>query len=223
MEDQQKSLFQQRVEERLEAVGKKAAPLSVELGKSDSFIRDIMRRQTTPIGDNLLLLAKGLATTADYLLGRTDDPSPNAQRRRPTTKIVGRAGASTEGRIEFVDADGGIGEVEIPEGATEDSVAIEIEGYSQGFIADGCLIFYTEVHMAPTDDMLGTIVVVGTDDGEVLLKRLLRGSKPGLFDLESINGPMLKDRRVIWAAHVDSLVPPWRAKRLRVDASEIKL
>lgn len=143
--------------------------------------------------------------------------------RRPTTKIAGRAGAATDGRIVFVDGEGDLGEVEIPEGATEDSVAIEIEGYSQGFIADGCLIFYTEVHAAPTDDMLGTIVVIGTDDGEVLLKKLLRGSKPGHFDLESINGPMMKDRRVVWAAHVDSLVPPWRAKRLRVDASEIKL
>lgn len=142
---------------------------------------------------------------------------------RPTTRIVGRAGAATDGRVIFAEGQEGLGEVEIPEGATEESVALEIEGYSQGFIADGCLIFYTEVHSAPTDDMLGTIVVVGTEDGEVLLKRLLRGSKPGLYDLESINGPMMKDRRVVWAAHVDSLVPPWRAKRLRVDASEIKL
>ena len=142
---------------------------------------------------------------------------------RPTTRIVGRAGAATDGRVVFAEGQEGLGEVEIPEGATEESVALEIEGYSQGFIADGCLIFYTEVHSAPTEDMLGTIVVVGTEDGEVLLKRLLRGSEPGLYDLESINGPMMKDRRVLWAAHVDSLVPPWRAKRLRVDASEIKL
>ena len=152
------------------------------------------------------------------LFGEAKPPVP-----RKTTRIVGRAGADTEGRIVFADGQGGLGEVELPEGATEESVAIEVNGYSQGFIADGCLIFYTEVHAAPTEDMLGTIVVVGTDTDEVLLKRLLRGSKPGLYDLESINGPMLKDRRVIWAAHVDSLVPPWRAKRLRVEASEIKL
>lgn len=143
--------------------------------------------------------------------------------RRPTTRIVGRAGAATDGQVIFVDGDEGLGEVEVPEGASEESVAVEVNGYSQGFIADGCLIFYTEVHQAPTDDMLGQIVVVGTDDGQVLLKKLLRGSKAGLYDLESINGPMLRDRRVIWAAHIDSLVPPWRAKRLRVDASEIRL
>lgn len=160
------------------------------------------------------------ATVRELLLLDELEDVPTA---RPTTRIAGRAGASTDGRVVFAEGHGGLGEVEIPEGATEDSVAIEIDGYSQGFIADGCLIFYTEVHAAPTDDMLGTIVVVGTDDGEVLLKKLLRGSKEGYYDLESINGPMMKDRRVIWAAHVDSLVPPWRARRLRVDANEVKL
>lgn len=140
-----------------------------------------------------------------------------------TTTIVGRAGAATDGRVIFAEGQGGFGVVEIPEGATEKSVAIEIEGYSQGFIADGCLIFYTEVHAAPTDDMLGQIVVIGTPEGYVLLKRLLRGSRPGLFDLESINGPTLRDQKVSWAAHVDSLVPPWRAARLRVEAGEIGL
>lgn len=142
---------------------------------------------------------------------------------RRLTRIVGRAGASTEGRVLYAEGQEGLGTVELPPGASEDSVAIEIEGYSQGWLADGALVFFTEVHSAPTEDMLGELVIVGTDDDEVLLKRLLRGSKPGYFDLESIVGPTMKDRRVVWAAHVDSLVPPWRAKRLRVDASEIKL
>lgn len=143
--------------------------------------------------------------------------------RPKTTRIVGRAGAATDGKILYAEGHDGIGIVEVPPGASEESVAIEIEGYSQGWIADGALVFYTEVHSGPTDDMLGQIIIIGTSDDEVLLKRLLRGSKPGLYDLESINGPMLRDKRVIWAAHVDALVPPWRAKQLRVDASEIKL
>lgn len=204
-----------------EAHGLKNADLIEATGADKSRVSRWMNKdvRSEPGQEYLDLLAARFEVSVDRLYA---PPGSNAH-SRPTTKIVGRAGASTDGRIEFVTAEGGIGEVEIPEGATEDSVAIEIEGYSQGFIADGCLIFYTEVHAAPTEDMLGTIVVVGTDDGEVLLKKLLRGSLPGHYDLESINGPMLKDRRVVWAAHVDSLVPPWRAKRLRVDASEIKL
>lgn len=140
-----------------------------------------------------------------------------------TTTIIGRAGAATDGQILYAEGQGGFGSVLLPEGADADSVAIEIEGYSMGFLADGALIFYSETHSAPTDDMLGLIVIVGLEDGSVLLKRLLRGSQPGLYDLESINGPMIRDRRVIWAAHIDSIVPPWRAKRLRTEISEVQL
>ena len=136
------------------------------------------------------------------------------------TKIVGRAGAATDGRVIFAESDGEFGAVFVPEGASEKSVAIEIEGYSMGFLADGALVFYSE-RGAPTDDMLGTIVVVETDDGAVLLKRLLRGSRQGRYDLESLNGPTLRDQKLKWAAHIDSLVPPWRAKRLRIDAMEV--
>jgi hypothetical protein len=155
------------------------------------------------------------------LFERLFGSKPSAPRRPKTATIVGRAGAATDGRVLYAEGSGGFGEVLLPEGADEGSVAIEIEGYSMGLIAHGALVFYSEHHAAPTDDMLGTIVIVGLMSGEVLLKRLLRGSQPGLFDLESINGPMLRDQRVQWAAHVDSLVPPWRAKRLRVEAFEV--
>ena len=140
-----------------------------------------------------------------------------------TATIVGRAGASTDGRIMYAESDGGLGAVLLPEGADTESVAVEIEGYSMGFLADGALIFYSETHSAPTDDMLGMIVIVGLEDGSVLLKRLLRGSDRGLYDLESINGPILRDQKVQWAAHIDSIVPPWRAKRLRTEITEVQL
>lgn len=138
-----------------------------------------------------------------------------------TTTIAGKAGASTDGRVIYAEGQGGLGAVLLPEGATEGSVAIEVEGYSMGFLADGALIFYSETHSAPTDDMLGLIVVVGLDDGSVLLKKLLRGSEPNLYDLESINGPTLRDQRVTWAAHIDSIVPPWRASRLKIEAEHV--
>lgn len=158
-------------------------------------------------------LAPHLNTSANRLLLLPDGV-------RKTTTIVGRAGAATDGRVVMAVGQGGLGTVSIPEGASEESKAIEVEGYSMGVLADGALVFYTETHAAPTDDMLGLVVVVGTSDGSVLLKKLLRGSRPGLFDLESINGPIMRDQRVIWAAHIDSLVPPWRAKRLRIETFE---
>lgn len=46
------------------------------------------------------------------------------------------------------------------------------------------------------------------------MKRLQRGSKPGLFDLESIAGPTLNDVRVRWAAEIIQIVPRRQAQRL---------
>lgn len=220
MEQQPKTTLQTRLEQLLEERGEKPAPLATRLGLSDSFIRDILRGKTqSPRAESLEALASALGTTSDYLLGRTDVKGSAVR----TTTIVGRAGAATDGRLVYAEGNGGLGEVMLPEGTDSSSVAIEIEGYSMGLLADGALVFYSETHAAPTDDMLGQIVVVGLEDGSVLLKRLLRGSEPGLYDLESINGPMLRDQRVIWAAHIDSLVPPWRAARLKVDAGSVGL
>lgn len=162
--------------------------------------------------------AKAFRVSEGWLLtgqGSKKDAQPKI------TTIVGKAGAATDGRVVFAEGHGGLGSVIVPEGATEESVAIEVEGYSMGFLADGALVFYSERHSTPTEDMLGMIVVVETADGDVLLKRLLRGSKPGLYDLESINGPTLHDKKIVWAAHIDSLVPPWRAKRLRVESMDV--
>jgi len=190
-------------------------------GESKQNIDRWAKQERRLVPEDAAKLAPHLnSTIADLLLLSEMDAEPP---RAPTTTIVGKAGAATDGRVIYEEGQGGLGTVSVPEGASEQSVAIEIEGYSMGVLADGALIFYTEVHAAPTDDMLGQIVIVGTDRQEVLLKRLLRGSAPGLFDLESINGPIKRDQKVLWAAHIDSLVPPWRARRLRVDASEVRL
>lgn len=166
------------------------------------------------------LYARRFKVRFEWLM-RGTGPMLDAKER--TAPIVGRAGASTEGKVIYAEGDGNLGTVLIPEGAEDNAVAIEIEGYSMGFLADGALVFYSEKHPAPTEDMLGMIVIVETDDGEVLLKRLLRGSEPGLYDLESINGPVMRDKKISWAAHIDSLVPPWRARRLRVDSRDVSI
>ena len=183
----------------------KAASKAANLG--ETYVRDILERDRAPTVDKLSSLASVLGVSVGYLLGESHEHA--------TIPIVGKAAASADGQIQYANGDGYLGETDVPEGATEDSVAIEVEGYSMGFLADGALIYYTDRHDPPADDMLGLIVIVGLDDDRVLLKKLLRGSQPGLFDLESINGPTLRDQQVQWAAHIDCIVPPWRAKRIR--------
>lgn len=66
--------------------------------------------------------------------------------------------------------------------------------------------------------MLGHVVVVEVDTDEVLVKRLLRGSRAGVYDLESLAGPTRHDARLRWAAHITAIVPPYQARRIIVRA-----
>lgn len=207
--------YAKRLEEARSARFKTAKDAAEYFGwKYDTYAQH--ENGTRGIGRAAGRYAKAYRVSEGWLLTGEGSKHDNVPRM---TTIVGRAGAATDGRVMFAEGHGGLGAVLLPEGTTETSVAIEVEGYSMGFLADGALVFYSD-RLPPSEDMLGLIVVVETEDGEVLLKKLLRGSGPGLYDLESINGKTIRDRRLKWAAHIDSLVPPWRAKRLRVDAQD---
>jgi hypothetical protein len=58
-----------------------------------------------------------------------------------------------------------------------------------------------------------------TDADEVLVKRLLRGSAPGVYDLESLAGPTRHDARLRWAAHITAIIPPFQARRILIRGS----
>src|SRR5437879_4826047 len=60
----------------------------------------------------------------------------------------------------------------------------------------------------------GRVVGVEVDTDEVLVKRLLRGSRAGRFDLESIAGPTRQDAKLRWAAHITAIIPPYQARRI---------
>lgn len=84
----------------------------------------------------------------------------------------------------------------------------------RGLADDGALIYFEDQRTPPTPDMLGQIVVVEMETDEVLVKRLLRGSEPGRYDLESLAGPTRHDARLRWAAHITAIIPPFQARRV---------
>lgn len=129
--------------------------------------------------------------------------------------VVGRVGADPEGKVLFSESDGGFGRVPLPPGGSLKAVAVEVAGYSmRGLADDGSLIYYEDRRDVPSEDMIGQIVVVATPDGEVMVKRLLRGAEPGLYDLESISGTTRRNAQVAWAAHITAIVPPHQARRI---------
>jgi DNA-binding XRE family transcriptional regulator len=142
---------------------------------------------------------------------------PEMSKKPLTLPIVGRVGASTDGEVLQESDHGPFGEITAPLGAKGTEAVVEVGGHSMGIYApDGSLILYDNRHDPPQENMLGEVCVVGLPDGRVLVKRLLRGSRRGLFDLESVVGETMRDQIVDWAAVVLVVVHPKQAKRLRV-------
>ncbi len=135
--------------------------------------------------------------------------------------IIGRVGAEPEGMVLFATGQSAGDLVPIPPGGSDKAVALQVVGHSmRGLVDDGGLIYFEDQRTPPTPDMLGHVVVVETDTDEVLVKRLLRGSTPGRYDLESVVGPTRSDCRIRWAAHITAIIPPFQARRIiRLHAS----
>ncbi|MGZ3377021.1 MAG: S24 family peptidase [Phenylobacterium sp.] len=129
--------------------------------------------------------------------------------------IIGRVGANPEGLVLFATGQEPGDLAPIPPGGTEQARALLVVGHSmRGIADDGALIYFEDQKTAPSTDMLGHVVVVELDTEEVLVKRLLRGSRAGLYDLESIAGPTRQDARLRWAAHITAIIPPFQARRI---------
>lgn len=130
-------------------------------------------------------------------------------------QILGHVGANPDGTVLFALGQDPAELAPIPPGGADKARALRVVGHSmRGLADDGALIYFEDQRTAPTPDMLGQVVIVETETDEVLVKRLLRGSRPGVYDLESIAGPMRHDARLRWAAHITAIIPPFQARRI---------
>jgi transcriptional regulator with XRE-family HTH domain len=123
-----------------------------------------------------------------------------------TVPLVGFVGAGAEATL-YSEAQGPFGEVPAIEGATEETVAVEIRGGSLGALFDRWLCYYEDRRDPPTRDMMKKLCVVGLEDGRVLVKQLLPSRIDGYFDLLSNNEPPIYEVAVAWAAIVIGIRP----------------
>ena len=137
--------------------------------------------------------------------GTTAGPEPD-EPPAPKVPVAGYVGAGAETHFYAV-AQGGLDEIDAPEGSTPDTVAVEIRGDSLGTFFDRWLVFYDDVRRPVTPDLLGKLCVVGLDDGRVLIKKLQRSRSHGLFNLVSQTEPPILDVAIEWAARVKSMMP----------------
>lgn len=146
---------------------------------------------------------------------------PNSEESEQLVPIIGRVGADNEGTVIQTIGQAGGDFAPIPPGGSPLSVALEVRGHSmRGLAEDGSLIYFERQHHPPTPDLIGYPCVVETEDGRVLVKRLLKGSRPGVYDLESLIGPTIEDVRLRWAAEPIAIIPPKQAQRIIRRAGE---
>jgi hypothetical protein len=162
--------------------------------------------------------AEAFGVRAEWLYDAAGPMHPTSE---PMVRIIGRVGADTEGTVIQTTGQEGFDTAPVPPGGSSQAVALEVVGHSMRAIAeDGSLIYFEDQRNPPTPDMLGYYCIVETDDGRVLFKRLLRGSSPGLFMLESQVGPPIEDVRLRWAAEPTAIIPPKQARRIIRRAGE---
>ena len=162
--------------------------------------------------------AAAFGVSATWLYDGTDTSDldvPTAEPQPILVPVIGRVGADTEGRVLFATGQEAGDLVPLPPGGTDKAVALRVVGHSmRGVADDGGLIYFEVQRTPPTPDMFGHVVVVETLEGEVLVKRLLRGSRGGRYDLESVVGPVRENAKLRWAAHITAIIPPHQARRI---------
>jgi hypothetical protein len=185
------------IKEGLKKPGKTRSGLARALNRAPSSITSLLQGKRE-------LKTREVRVIADYLgfgpLGEIET-APGL----PVVRVVGYVGAGAKAHFYAV-AQGDLDEVAAPEGATAETVAVEVRGSSLGALFDSWLVFYDDVRRPVTSDLIGKLCVVGLADERVLVKKIKR-AHDGLYDLVSNTEDPIKDVPIDWAAKVKIMVP----------------
>jgi transcriptional regulator with XRE-family HTH domain len=160
-----------------------------------------------PSHQHLAELAKLSEMSLDeFLLGAVGRPAVEPGQPIPVVGYVG-AGASVF-PIDDENEATGFDTIERPPFITGDAIAVEVRGDSLIPVAeDGWKLIYTGTPELLEEDVLNRLCVVALADGRVLVKRIVRGSRPQRYHLLSTNAPMIEDAEVLWASRVRAIIP----------------
>jgi transcriptional regulator with XRE-family HTH domain len=190
--------------------------LSEAIGMSNQNLGKIERGIVALSGEHHAPLARALDIELADLFRAPGD----ADRGRRRVPILGKVGADPEGRLLYSTGQPTGDTAPMMEGIP-DAAALEVAGHSmRGVADDGSLVYFSDQRTPPSRDMLGHPVIVETVDGRILMKRLLKGSRPGVYDLESLIGDTMADVELRWAAWIDAIIPPRRARLIILRAHE---
>lgn len=125
----------------------------------------------------------------------------------PAVKVKGYVGAGSEAHFYAV-ADEDFEEVPAPDGASDQTVAVEIKGSSWGPRMNTWLVFYDDVRSPVTTDLIGQVCVVGLADDRILIKEIRQNGKGGYRLLANTTADdAIEDAQIEWAAKVIGMRP----------------
>lgn len=159
-----------------------------------------------PNYERIVEVAKTIGVISDV---RSEDVAagidpPSTGRKVP---VKGYVGAGSEAHF-YKLSDDDYEEVTAPDGATDQTIAVEIKGTSWGRFMNTWLVFYDDIRSPITEDLLGHPCVVGLADDRILIKVIQRDGKGGyrLVSNDSTE-PDIEDAMIEWAAKVTSMRP----------------
>lgn len=165
---------------------------SLRAGKSATFVRDLLRKGSSPSIDNLQRVADAIGISVNELVGSD----------RPYQSIaVSGVVAAGERWTPF---DDGLGQLDlrIDEG---EPVAVEVRGDSMSPVyRHGDIIAGPKAYGRQVENLIGRDCIVLTIDGEGYIKFVAKGRRYGQYVLKSYNPTFAdsEDVRVEWAAPI---------------------
>ncbi|WP_299937371.1 LexA family transcriptional regulator [uncultured Nitratireductor sp.] len=175
--------------------------LAEATGLSVSYVSRLEKGERNLSLRNLNLFAHALDKRPHDLLleDRSDD--------RNVVAVMGRiaAGAEISPDEEQVPPEG-LYEIETPFPIPDDAIAFEVSGESMWPRYDpGDIIICWRQSVIP-EEVVGWEAAVKTSDGSRYLKRVLRGSTQGTYDLESHNAAPIRGVSLLWVAAIQSVI-----------------
>ena len=187
---------------RLDELGRNPFEAARIGGLERSFVNDILIEKKTSVrGQNLSKLAFGLDWPTGKILREHVDQLVSS------VVVRGLIGAGAE---IFMEAEQigpeGLEEIELAIVVSPDALAFRVQGESMyPRYDDGDIVICGRDGIA-VEELVNWEAAVRTSDGRRFLKRLRRGSRPGLFDLESHNAAPMRGMVIEWASVIEHVV-----------------
>ncbi|MBY3369352.1 S24 family peptidase [Rhizobium laguerreae] len=198
---QMTQIWKERLAKALEEKGLNMLTASRMAGKSDTYVRDLLKRDKEPTIENFINLAKVVGKPVSYLIGETDE-------LKSIIPVMGLIGAGAEVMPDFEQVPPeGLDQIEVPFALPDEMIALEVRGSSMlPVYRDGTAIIVYRHQRKPLASFYGEDAAVRTSDGRRFLKTIMRGVNDTV-NLFSWNAAPIEGVHLEWIGEIFATIP----------------